>query len=96
MAVVCKIFRHELPTAPGEFTIEAHGIKSLSVVMENDIPVMYEIGCVDETDNKPWPHHFAWIFTDEPLPKGLHATSFCGTVVFEDGLVAHLFHIWRV
>lgn len=95
MTVFVGIFRHELPTEEVKFMIPAYGFKSLSLQMENDIPVMYEIGATSDNDNKPYPHHFVWVSTGEQLPKGLDSSSFVGTIQFSNGRVAHLFREWE-
>jgi hypothetical protein len=93
--MLIAVRRHELPVEEFWFTIQAYGFKPLSLQMENDIPVMYEIGITSPEDDKPWPHRFIWLLTGSQLPDGIGADSFVGTVQFLDGQVMHLFQDWR-
>lgn len=97
MSVTTAIKRHELPTGPGEFTIDCHGLNPFHMQVERDVPVIYTVGCIssDDDGNEPWPHKFRWMRTDEPWPERMNLTEYCGTVQLPNGIVQHLFRIYE-
>lgn len=95
MSVRTDIRRFELPSTPGQFTIDCHGVTPLCIRVEGDVPVMYEIACTSPDDDKPYPHTFRWMQTGEEWPPGLHQVDYCGTVQLPNGIVLHLFRIYE-
>ena len=91
----CVIVRHELPTSSSEFWVDMYGFRELSFLVEDEIPVLYEIAVFsEEDDSRPWPHRFAWIETGEMLNSEMRSDSFVGSVRM-NGRTVHLFRDWR-
>ena len=94
-ANVCTIVRHELPDVRGSFTIDAYGYHPLSLILEDGIPILYEIAIVNEDDDRSWPHEFIWVETWEELPADLRQNSFIGTLMFSREKTMHLFQVHK-
>lgn len=76
MSFHVAVVRHELPIGEHRFSIQAHGFRPLCLQMEDDVPVLYEIGIIAEEEPEGYTHHFVWIQTGSHLPEGLRQDSY--------------------